>query len=326
MAVVDRSDFPPGDTLFIRLWKAAGSGTGTLSFAQWSRMPTAAWPRRSARPPASKATPTAPAPTRTPSPTLRYLGGSSRTGSPGASLARVRSGSRSSPTRWPRASPDYDWLLWRDNAPGFAARSTTTCRPWPATAAPPTQRRNRPRYQRHLILRAGRTGQPLLPHPQRERRRYLLPPAEQLSTSSTGFTLRLGGSAVTDCDISPPSPPRLQPHATTASTATPCPRASACTSARTCAPRATPSPYSTSSAAPSSPPKPSNPTPTSTAPPSAAGFFVIIGNGGSGGRLSGGGGMRDEIELRGTRPRPREGGTRDEDDGTVELRERDETE
>ena len=86
--------------------------------------------------------------------------------------------------------PDYDWLLWQDNAPGFAARSTTTCRPWPATAVAPPARAAKPASipaAPHSPCRPDRVT-PFCPilNVNAGETYYLL--LNNFSTSSTGFT------------------------------------------------------------------------------------------------------------------------------------------
>ena len=204
MAVVDRSDFPPGDTLFIRLWKAAGSGTGTFELC-------AVESHADCR----VATPICE--------TTRVEGNAYGPGSNQDAFANFCDISEfqshwftwrflSSGTFWFKIFPDsvatgfypdYDWLLWQDNAPGFCSAFNNNLPPMAcngSSSTGPSGETGLDTSGTSFSVPAG-PGNPFCPilNVNAGETYYLL--LNNFSTSSTGFTLRLGGTAVTDCDI-----------------------------------------------------------------------------------------------------------------------------
>ena len=206
MPVVDRSDFIPGDTLFIRFWKAAGNGTGTFNLC--------AIESHSDCPVAQQICET-----------TRVNGNAYGPGSNQDAFAYYCDISEFQ-SQWfrfrflttgtfifklfpdsigPLIYPDYDWLMYRSTGSGFCNTFTSQTNPdicngsssmgaQGETGLDPAGTSN--------SVPAG-PGNPFCPvlNVNAGDDYYLL--VNNFSTSSSGFTLNLGGTALLDCSIKP---------------------------------------------------------------------------------------------------------------------------
>lgn len=206
MAVVDRSDFIPGDTLFIRFWKAAGSGTGTFSLC--------AIESHSDCPVAQQICET-----------TRVNGNAYGPGSNQDAFAYYCDISEFQ-SHWFRFRfltagtfifklfpdslaigmyPDYDWLLYRSSGTGFCDTFTSQTSPDVCNGSSsmgPNGETGLDVSGTSNSVPAG-PGNPFCPilNVSAGDDYYLL--VNNFSTSSTGFTLTLGGTALLDCNTEP---------------------------------------------------------------------------------------------------------------------------
>ncbi|HRH65060.1 MAG TPA: T9SS type A sorting domain-containing protein [Bacteroidia bacterium] len=206
MPVVDRSDFNPGDTLFVRFWKAAGNGTGTFSLCaieSHSDCPVAQGVCE----------------------TTRVNGNAYGPGSNQDAFAYYCDISEFQ-SHWfrfrfltngtfvftlfpdsigPGIYPDYDWLLYHSTGSGFCNTFTSQTSPDMcngSSSTGPSGETGLDPSGTSTSVSAG-PGNPFCPvlNVNAGDEYFLL--VNNFTTSSSGFILNLGGSAVLDCNIEP---------------------------------------------------------------------------------------------------------------------------
>ena len=213
MAVVDRSDFIPGDTLYVRFWKAAGNGTGTFSICAVESHSDCRVAQQLCE-------------------TTHINGNAYGPGSNQDAFADycdisefqshgVRFRFLTAGTfifkLYPDAIgtgiyPDYDWLMYRSPGSGFCNTFTSQTSPDVCngsssmgasgeTGLDPTGTSN--------SVPAG-PGNPYCPvlNVNAGDDYFLL--VNNFSTSSSGFNLTIGGTALLDCSIEPTAVPSYQ--------------------------------------------------------------------------------------------------------------------
>lgn len=205
MAVVDRSDYIPGDTIYVRFWKAAGSGTGTFSICALESHSDC----RVAVPLCE---------------TVRVNGNAYGPGSNQDAFA-IYCDISEFQSMWFKFRfltagifnfkifpdslaigiyPDYDWLLYQ-SGPGFCNSFTSSTMPYACNGSSSMGTQGEtgldPLGTSNSV--PGGPGNPYCPllTVNAGDEYYLL--INNFSTSSTGFELRIGGTALLDCNWDP---------------------------------------------------------------------------------------------------------------------------